>query len=127
MIARLRGRLDSFDADHAVLDVNGVGYLVFASSRTLSGLGAIGEEVVLHTVMLVSDDDIRLIGFATGEERNWFRLLTSVQGVGTRMALAILSALTMDEITRAIGAGDSAMIARAQGVGPKLAQRVVNE
>ena len=127
MIARLRGRLDSFDADHAVHDVNGVGYLVFASSRTLSGLGAIGEEVVLHTVMLVSDDDIRLIGFATGEERNWFRLLTSVQGVGTRMALAILSALTMDEITRAIGAGDSAMIARAQGVGPKLAQRVVNE
>ncbi|MDB5669999.1 MAG: ruvA [Alphaproteobacteria bacterium] len=127
MIARLRGRLDSFDADHAVLDVNGVGYLVFASTRTLSGLGAIGEEVVLHTVMLVSDDDIRLIGFATGEERNWFRLLTSVQGVGTRMALAILSALTMDEIVRAISAGDHAMIARAQGVGPKLAQRVVNE
>jgi Holliday junction DNA helicase RuvA len=127
MIARLRGRLDSFDADHAVLDVNGVGYLVFASSRTLAGLGAIGEEIVLHTVMLVSDDDIRLIGFATGEERNWFRLLTSVQGVGTRMALAILSALTMDEIVRAISAGDSAMIARAQGVGPKLAQRVVNE
>ena len=127
MIARLRGRLDSFDADQAVLDVNGVGYLVFASTRTLSGLGAIGEEVVLHTVMLVSDDDIRLIGFATGEERNWFRLLTSVQGVGTRMALAILSALTMDEIVRAISAGDHAMIARAQGVGPKLAQRVVNE
>ena len=127
MIARLRGRLDSFDADHAVLDVNGVGYLVFASTRTLSGLAAIGVEVVLHTVMLVSDDDIRLIGFATGEERNWFRLLTSVQGVGTRMALAVLSALTMDEITRAISAGDSAMIARAQGVGPKLAQRVVNE
>ena len=127
MIARLRGRLDSFDADQAVLDVNGVGYLVFASTRTLSGLGAIGEEVVLHTVMLVSDDDIRLIGFATGEERNWFRLLTSVQGVGTRMALAILSALTMDEIVRAISSGDHAMIARAQGVGPKLAQRVVNE
>ena len=127
MIARLRGRLDSFDADHAVIDVNGVGYLVFASSRTLAGLGAIGEDVVLHTVMLVSDDDIRLIGFATGEERNWFRLLTSVQGVGTRMALAILSALTMDEIVRAISAGDHAMIARAQGVGPKLAQRVVNE
>ena len=127
MIARLRGRLDSFDSDHAVLDVNGVGYLVFASSRTLSGLGAIGEEVVLHTVMLVSDDDIRLIGFATGEERNWFRLLTSVQGVGTRMALAILSALTMDEISRAIGAGDSAMWARAQGVGPKLALRVDND
>ena len=127
MIARLRGRLDSFDADHAVLDVNGVGYLVFASSRTLSGLGAIGEEVVLHTVMLVSDDDIRLIGFATGEERNWFRLLTSVQGVGARVALGILSALSGDELHKAIASGDKAMVARAQGVGPKLAQRVVNE
>jgi Holliday junction DNA helicase RuvA len=127
MIARLRGRLDSFDADHAVLDVNGVGYLVWASSRTLSNLGAIGEEVVLHTVMLVSQDDIRLVGFGTGEERDWFRLLTSVQGVGTRMALAILSALSVDEVVRAVSAGDSAMIARAQGVGPKLAQRVVNE
>ena len=127
MIARLRGRLDSFDADHAVLDVNGVGYLVFASSRTLSGLGAIGEEVVLHTVMLVSDDDIRLIGFATGEERNWFRLLTSVQGVGARVALAILSALNIDELHRAVASGDNAMVARAQGVGPKLALRIANE
>jgi Holliday junction DNA helicase RuvA len=127
MIARLRGRLDSFDADHAVIDVSGVGYLVWASSRTLSNLGAIGEEVVLHTVMLVSQDDIRLVGFGSGEERNWFRLLTSVQGVGTRMALAILSALSVDEVVRAVSAGDSAMIARAQGVGPKLAQRVVNE
>jgi Holliday junction DNA helicase RuvA len=127
MIAKLRGLLDSFAADHAVIDVSGVGYLVYASSRTLSALGAIGEEVVLHTEMKVSEDDIRLIGFATAAERDWFRLLTSVQGVGTRVALALLSALSADELSQAVATGDSPMIARAQGVGPKLAQRVVNE
>ena len=127
MIAKLRGLLDSFSADQAVIDVGGVGYLVFASTRTLSQLGAIGDEVVLHTEMQVSEDDIRLIGFATAEERDWFRLLTSVQGVGARVALAILSALTGDELHRAIAGGDKAMVARAQGVGPKLAQRIVNE
>jgi Holliday junction DNA helicase RuvA len=127
MIAKLRGLLDSFSADHAVIDVNGVGYLVFASTRTLSSLGALGSDVVLHTQMQVSEDDIRLIGFATAEERDWFRLLTSVQGVGARVALAILSALTVDELHRAIASGDNAMVARSQGVGPKLAQRIVNE
>ena len=127
MIAKLRGLLDSFGADHAVIDVGGVGYLVAASTRTLSALGAIGDEVVLHTEMQVSDDAIRLIGFATAEERDWFRLLTSVQGVGSRVALAILSALTGDELHRAIASGDKAMVARAQGVGPKLALRIVNE
>jgi holliday junction DNA helicase RuvA len=127
MIARLRGTLLSFAADHAVIDVGGVGYLAFASSRTLSGLGALGDEVVLHTEMQVSEDAIRLIGFATGEERDWFRLLTSVQGVGSRVALALLSALTGDELHRAIAGGDKAMVSRAQGVGPKLAQRIVNE
>jgi Holliday junction DNA helicase RuvA len=127
MIAKLRGLLDSFTADHAVIDVQGVGYLVAASTRTLSQLGAIGDEVVLHTEMQVSEDDIRLIGFTSGEERDWFRLLTSVQGVGARVALAILSALTGDELHRAISSGDKAMVARAQGVGPKLAQRIVNE
>jgi Holliday junction DNA helicase RuvA len=127
MIARLRGLLHGVGADHAVIDVNGVGYLVYASSRTLSGLGAGGEEVTLHTVMQVSQDDIRLIGFATAEERDWFGLLTSVQGVGTRVALAILSALSLDELHRAVAAGDSAMIARANGVGPKLAQRIAHE
>jgi Holliday junction DNA helicase RuvA len=127
MIARLRGLLVSFASDQAVIDVQGVGYLVFASTRTLSQLGAIGDEVVLHTEMQVSEDDIRLIGFASGEERDWFRLLTSVQGVGARVALAILSALTGDELHRAIASGDKAMVARAQGVGPKLAQRIVNE
>ena len=127
MIAKLRGRLDSFSADHAVIDVNGVGYLVFASSRTLSSLGAIGEEVVLHTEMLVAQDMIRLVGFATAAERDWFGLLTGVQGVGSRVALGILSALSADELHSAIAAGDHRMIARAQGVGPKLAQRIANE
>ena len=127
MIASLRGLLDSFSADHAVIDVQGVGYLVFASTRTLSALGPIGGEVVLHTEMQVSQDSIRLIGFATAEERDWFRHLTSVQGVGARVALAIQSALTPDELHRAVMSGDKAMVARAQGVGSKLAQRVVNE
>jgi len=127
MIAKLRGLLDSFTADHAVIDVQGVGYLVQASARTLSVLGAIGDEVVLHTEMQVSDDAIRLIGFARVEERDWFRLLTSVQGVGSKVALAILSTLSSDELHRAIASGDKAMVARANGVGPKLAQRIVNE
>ncbi|MGE5721343.1 MAG: Holliday junction branch migration protein RuvA [Sphingomonadales bacterium] len=127
MIAKLRGLLDSFGADHAVIDVQGVGYLVAASSRTLGALGALGDEVVLHTEMQVSDDAIRLIGFATRDERDWFRNLTSVQGVGSRVALAILSALAPDELHRAVMSGDKAMVARAQGVGPKLAQRIVNE
>ena len=127
MIARLRGILTEYGADHAVLDVNGVGYLVSASTRTLSALGAIGEEVVLHTEMLVGEDFIRLVGFTSAAERDWFRLLTSVQGVGARVALAILSALNIDEIHRAVASGDHAMIARAQGVGPKLALRIANE
>ena len=127
MIAKLKGLLDSFTADTAIIDVNGVGYLVFASTRTLSSLGALGGEVVLHTQMQVSEDDMRLIGFATAGERDWFRLLTSVQGVGARVALAILSALTVDELHRAIASSDNAMVARSQGVGPKLAQRIVNE
>ncbi len=127
MIAKLRGILDSFGADHAVIDVAGIGYLVSASSRTLSQLGAIGDEVVLHTEMLVAEDSIRLVGFSTAAERDWFRLLISVQGVGARVALAILSALSVDEVHRAVVSGDSMMIARAQGVGPKLAQRIVHE
>ncbi|HYJ29642.1 MAG TPA: Holliday junction branch migration protein RuvA [Allosphingosinicella sp.] len=127
MIAKLRGLLDAFGADFAVIDVNGVGYLVSASTRTLAALGPIGGEIVLHTEMQVSDDAIRLIGFASAEERDWFRLLTSVQGVGSRVALGILSALSGDELHRAIATGDHAMVSRAQGVGPKLAQRIVNE
>lgn len=127
MIAKLRGLLDGFGADHAVVDVNGVGYLVSASTRTLSALGPIGGEVALHVETQVSEDAIRLIGFATAEERDWFRLLTSVQGVGSRVALAILSTLAGDELHRAIASGDHRMVSRANGVGPKLAQRIAHE
>jgi Holliday junction DNA helicase RuvA len=127
MIAKLRGLLDGVGADFAVIDVGGVGYLVSASTRTLAHLGAIGDEVVLHTEMLVAEDFIRLVGFASAAERDWFRLLISVQGVGARVALAILSALPGDDLHRAIASGDSSMVSRAQGVGPKLAQRIVNE
>ena len=93
MIAKLRGLLDSFGADHAVVDVNGVGYLVSASTRTLSQLGAIGDEVVLHTEMLVGEDFQRLVGFASAAERDWFRLLISVQGVGPKLAQRIVHEL----------------------------------
>lgn len=127
MIAKLKGRLDSTGTDHAIIDVGGVGYLVGASSRTLAALGPVGEAVTIHTEMLVSDDAIRLVGFARAEERDWFRLLTHVQGVGSRVALAILSALEPLELHRAVAMGDKAMIARANGVGPKLAQRIANE
>nr|MDP8995266.1 Holliday junction branch migration protein RuvA [Pseudomonadota bacterium] len=126
-IAKLRGRLEGVGADQAVIDVGGVGYLVSASTRTIAALGALGDEVVLHTEMQVSEDAIRLIGFATAEERDWFRLLTGIQGVGSRVALAILSAMPGDELHRAIASGDHRMVSRAQGVGPKLAQRIVNE
>ena len=127
MIAKLTGRLDSSGAGHAVIDVGGVGYLVEASARTLDALGAVGGEVTIHTEMLVGEDFLRLLGFARAEERDWFRLLSSVQGVGAKVALAILSALEVAELQRALASGDSAMIARANGVGPKLAQRIAHE
>jgi Holliday junction DNA helicase RuvA len=127
MIAHLHGRLAATGADHAVIDVNGVGYLVGASVKTLTALGIVGDVVTVHTEMLVSQDAIRLMGFATADERDWFRLLTSVQGVGAKVALAILSILVPAELQTAVARGDSAMIARANGVGPKLAQRVVHE
>lgn len=127
MIAKLTGRLDSWGAGHAVIDVNGVGYLVEASARTLSAIGIVGDHVTVHTEMLVGEDFLRLIGFASADERDWFRLLTSVQGVGGKVALAILSALEPAEVQRAIATGDAAMIARANGVGPKLAQRICHE
>ena len=127
MIAHLKGRLDSTGVDHAVIDVGGVGYLIGASARTLAAIGPVGEAAMLHTEMLVADDSIRLVGFARAEERDWFRLLTGVQGVGARVALAILSALDTAEIARAVSAQDKAMVARANGVGPKLAERIVRE
>lgn len=127
MIAHLKGQLSATAIDHAVIDVAGVGYLVGASSRTLAALGRPGEAVTVHTEMLVGEDFVRLVGFATGEERDWFRLLVGVQGVGARVALAILSALEPAEIHRAVATQDKAMVARANGVGPKLAERIVRE
>ena len=127
MIAKLTGTLDDFGPDWAVIDVGGVGYLVQCSARTLDALGIRGDRVSVHTDMQVSENDMRLIGFASGAEREWFRLLTGVQGVGSKMALAVLSALTVDELQRACAGADAAMVARAQGVGPKLASRIVNE
>lgn len=127
MIAKLTGLLDDTGPDWAVIDVNGVGYLVHCSARTLDRLGIRGDRVVVHTEMQVSETDQRLIGFASAAERDWFRLLTMVQGVGSKVALAILSALTPEELQRACAGGDSAMVARANGVGPKLASRIVNE
>lgn len=127
MIARLTGRLDDSGAGWAVIDVGGVGYLVHCSARTLASLGSPGDEAVLFTQMQVSENDMRLIGFASAAERDWFRLLGAVQGVGSKVALAILSALSAEDLQRSIAAGDPAMVARAQGVGPKLASRIVNE
>ena len=127
MIAHLKGRLESTGTDHAVIDVNGVGYLVGASSRTLAAIGPVGEACTLFTEMLVAEDFIRLVGFARAEERDWFRLLTGVQGVGARVALAILSAFEAVDLSRAIASQDKAMVARANGVGPKLAERIVRE
>jgi Holliday junction DNA helicase RuvA len=120
MIAHLSGRLAFTGADHAVIDVNGVGYLVGASAKTLTALGITGDHVTVHTEMLVSEDSIRLMGFASADERDWFKLLTSVQGVGAKVALAILSILSPEEARLAVARADAAMIARANGVGPKL-------
>jgi len=127
MIARLSGSLAETAADHLVIDVNGVGYLAYASARTLSAIGPIGGSVLLLTEMQVREDAITLFGFGSSSERDWFRLLTGVQGVGGRVALAILSVLDPNELARAIASGDKAMIARANGVGPKLAQRIAME
>ena len=127
MIARLTGVLAESAGDHAVIDVAGVGYLVQASTRTLSAIGPVGGQVMLFTEMQVREDAITLFGFGSAGERDWFRLLTSVQGVGGRVALAILSVLAADELSRAVASGDKAMIARANGVGPKLAQRIAME
>ena len=127
MIAKLKGLLDETGVDWAVIDVSGVGYLVHCSARTLSQLGEKGEACTVYTDLQVSENDMRLLGFADGAERDWFRLLTQVQGVGSKVALAILSALSIGEVQQACSNGDAATIARAQGVGPKLASRILNE
>ena len=127
MIAKLSGRLDEIGEDWAIVDVQGVGYLVHCSARTLSALGERGEACTVHTDLQVSENDMRLLGFAEASERDWFRLLTQVQGVGSKVGLAILSALSTGELRDACSAGDAASVARANGVGPKLAGRIVNE
>ncbi len=127
MIARLTGTLAEITADGAVLDVAGVGYVVLASSRTLDAIGAVGAEVMLLTELQVREDSMTLFAFGSAGEREAFRQLTSVQGVGGRVALAILSTLDPVELSAAVARGDKAMVARANGVGPKLAMRIVNE
>lgn len=126
MIAQLRGTVVTIEDGSCVLDVNGVGYLIFASSRTLSALPASGI-VSLLVETQVREDAIALYGFTTPAERDWFRLLTTVQGVGAKVALAMLSALSPDELAGALIAGDRAMLSRAPGVGAKLAARLVTE
>ncbi len=127
MIGKLKGRIDAYGADWALVDVGGVGYHVFCSAKTLAALPPVGEFAEVHTEMLVSQDMIRLVGFASTLEREWFRLLQTVQGVGTKVALAILSTLSAHDIANAIALQDKATIGRAQGVGKKLAERIVLE
>ena len=127
MIARLSGLLAETSSDTAVIDVGGVGYLVHLSGRTLGSLGPIGGEVTLMTELQVREDAWTLFGFGSQSERDSFRALTSIQGVGGRLALAILSTLSPDELARAVAQEDKAMIGRANGVGPKLAARIANE
>lgn len=127
MIARLTGLLDSTGEDWAVVDVGGVGYLVHCSARTLSQLPGRGERVSLAVETHVREDHIHLYGFLEQVERDWFRLLTTVQGVGTKVALGLLSVLGPGELSGAIVAQDRSAITRAQGVGPRLAGRILAE
>ena len=127
MIARLTGSLAECASDHAIVDVNGVGYLVQASGKTLDALGGVGASVTLLTQMQVREDGWTLFAFGSTGEREAFRALTDIQGVGGKVALAILSILAPDELARAAANGDKGQVARANGVGPKLAQRIVNE
>jgi len=127
LIARLSGILAETSADTAIVDVGGVGYLVHTSARTLDALGPVGGEVLILTELQVREDAWTLFGFGSPAERDAFRALTSIQGVGGRLALAILSVLSPDELARAVSQDDKAMIGRANGVGPKLAARIANE
>ena len=127
MIAQLSGRLVICDLNHLVLDVQGVGYLVHATGRTLGQVGQPGDMVTLPTELLVREESLTLYGFSDEAERAAFKMLQTVQGVGAKAALSILTTLTSDELSTAIMAGDKAMVSRADGIGPKLAQRIVNE
>ncbi|WP_375452245.1 Holliday junction branch migration protein RuvA [uncultured Devosia sp.] len=127
MIGKLKGVVDSFAEDSALIDVGGVCYEVFCSSRTLQALPRVGEASVVFIETVVREDMIRLYGFSSQAEKAWFTLLMTVQGVGARVALAILSALSPSELSSAIALQDKAMMGRANGVGPKLAVRLVTE
>lgn len=127
MIGKLKGTIDEIGEDHVLIDVHGVCYVVFCSSRTLSGLGRVGEAAVLHIETFVREDQLKLFGFASLLEREWFRLLQSVQGVGAKVALAVLSTLSAADLANAIALQDKAMVSRAPGIGPKVAQRIISE
>ncbi|MEX0368134.1 MAG: Holliday junction branch migration protein RuvA [Ruegeria sp.] len=125
MIGKLTGRLDYRAADHILIDVRGVGYIVYCSDRTMAALPGPGEAVALYTEMVVREDLMQLYGFLSLVEKEWHRLLCSVQGVGAKVSLAILGALGPDGVSRAIALGDWASVKAAKGVGPKTAQRIV--
>ncbi|KUP92381.1 Holliday junction branch migration protein RuvA [Tritonibacter horizontis] len=125
MIGKLTGRLDYKALDHVMIDVRGVGYIVYCSDRTLASLPPVGEAVQLYTELLVREDLMQLFGFTSLVEKEWHRLLTSVQGVGAKVSLAILGTLGPDGVSRAIALGDWATVKAAKGVGPKTAQRIV--
>jgi Holliday junction DNA helicase RuvA len=127
MIGRVAGRLEYKAADHVLIDVKGVGYVVFVSDRVMAGLPAAGEAVALYTDLLVREDLLQLFGFTTLVEKEWHRLLMSVQGIGAKASMAILGALGADGVSRAIAMGDWAAVATAKGVGPKTAQKAILE
>ena len=127
MIGKLKGTVDEIAEDHVIIDVHGVGYVAFCSARTLGNLPGAGEAVVLHIETYVREDRIRLYGFQSPLEREWFRLLQSVQGVGAKVALAVLSTLPPSDLANASALRDLAMVSRAPGVGKKVAERIVTE
>ena len=127
MIGKLSGRIEYKSDDHLLLDVRGVGYIVFCSDRTLMALPGVGEFTALYTDLVVREDLMQLFGFLTLVEKEWHRLLLSVQGVGAKASLAILGALGPDGVSKAIALGDWTSVKAAKGIGPKTAQRVVNE
>src|SRR5215831_15756095 len=127
MIGKLKGVIDSYGEDFIVLDVHGVGYLVHCSARTLQALPAQGEAATLSIETYVREDQIKLFGFTSDAEREWFRLLQTVQGVGAKVALSVLGAMTVPDLASAVAMRDKAMVARSPGVGPKVAERIVTE
>ncbi|VAW04153.1 Holliday junction ATP-dependent DNA helicase RuvA [hydrothermal vent metagenome] len=127
MIASLKGLVDHIGEDSCIIDVGGVGYLVFCSGRTLGNLPPVGEAVILMIETHVREDHIHLFGFASETEKDWFKLLQTVQGVGAKVALAILSVIAIDELSNSIAAQDKTVVGRATGVGPKLATRIITE